>query len=185
MKKPPLKIDKSWTLFLDRDGTINKKLEGDYVKKWEEFEFLPNTLTGIEKLSELFGKIIIITNQQGIGKKIMTEDELNFIHAKMLDEIFYNNGRIDKIYFCPELASENSYRRKPNTGMAEEAKAEFPDIDFSSSVMVGDSISDMKFGKNLGMKTVFIDNNDNVQSQHPELIDYIYEDLLQFYKAVK
>lgn len=185
MKKPPLKIDKSWTLFLDRDGTINKKLEGDYVKKWEDFEFLPNVIHGLEKLSELFGNIIIITNQQGIGKNLMTEDELNFIHSKMLDEIFYNNGRIDKIYFCPALASENCERRKPNTGMADEAKTEFPDIDFSRSVMVGDSISDMKFGKNKNMMTVFITDKLDVEKYDPNLIDYIFKDLLQFYTAVK
>jgi histidinol-phosphate phosphatase family protein len=185
MNKLSLKIDKSWTLFLDRDGTINKKLEGDYVKKWEEFEFLPNVLIGLEKLSELFGHILIITNQQGVGKKIMSEDELSLIHAKMMDEIFYNQGRIDKIYFCPALVSENSENRKPESGMGLEAKKDFPDIDFSLSFMVGDSLSDMKFGKSLGMRTVFIANDESIQNRHPELIDHVFEDLLQFYNAVK
>jgi histidinol-phosphate phosphatase family protein len=184
MKKIPFKVDKSWTLFLDRDGTINKKLEDDYVKKWDEFEFLPNALIAIEKLSEIFGNIIIITNQQCIGKKLLTEDELNLIHAKMLDEIFYNNGRIDKIYYCPALVSENSTHRKPNTGMAYDAKIDFPEIDFTRSFMVGDSFSDMKFGKNLDMKTVFIINKDK-KNDFIELRDYIFEDLLQFYEAVK
>jgi histidinol-phosphate phosphatase family protein len=184
MKKIPFKVDKSWTLFLDRDGTINKKLEDDYVKKWDEFEFLPNALKAIEKLSEIFGRIVIITNQQCIGKKLLTEDELNFIHAKMLDEIYYYKGRIDKIYYSPALVSENSSHRKPNTGMALDAKIDFPEIDFTRSFMVGDSFSDMKFGKNLDMKTVFIINKDK-KNDFIELRDYTFEDLLQFYEAVK
>ena len=70
------KIDNSWTLFLDRDGVINRKLEGDYVKTIEEFEFLPNSLKAIVAFSNYFHKIIVVTNQQGISKKLMTENDL-------------------------------------------------------------------------------------------------------------
>ena len=151
------KTDSSWTLFLDRDGVINKRLIGDYVKTIAEFELIDGVAEAIAKASGIFGKIVVVTNQQGIGKGIMTARNLSDIHAYCLQMINEAGGRIDGFYFAPELANAGSALRKPDTGMALQAKAEFPEIDFSKSVMVGDSVSDMQFGKNLGMKTVFVE----------------------------
>jgi len=151
-----MQIDKSWTLFLDRDGVINKKIDNDYVKAWEQFEFLPGVIEALKILSAKFGKIIIVTNQQGVGKQLMSEDDLHAIHKKMIIDIEKAGGRIDKIYFAPQLKSENSDYRKPAIGMALQAQKEFTDIDFSKSIMVGDSYHDMQFGKKAGMTTVFI-----------------------------
>jgi len=150
------KIDNSWTLFLDRDGVINRKIEGNYVKTIEEFEFLPNSLEAIVTFSNYFHKIIVVTNQQGISKKLITEDDLSKIHNHLIKEVEKLNGRIDAIYHAPQLESENSIMRKPNTGMAYLAQKEFPSIDFSKSIMLGDSISDMEFAENLGMNGLFI-----------------------------
>ena len=144
------KIDKSWTLFLDRDGVINQKRENDYVKNWDEFIFLDSAVQAICKLSSLFGKIIVVTNQRGVGKGIMTELDLILIHKKMVDCIKANSGRIDEIYFCTEV-SEYAECRKPNIGMAEKAKKDFPEINFKKSIMIGDSISDLQFGFKLDM----------------------------------
>lgn len=155
------KIDNSWTLFLDRDGVINRKLEGDYVKTIEEFEFFPNSLEAIVAFSNYFHKIIVVTNQQGISKKLMTEDDLSKVHNHLLKEVEKLNGRIDAIYHAPQLESENSIMRKPNTGMAYLAQKEFPSIEFSKSIMVGDSISDMEFAKNVGMNGLFIGKSNN------------------------
>ena len=151
-----MQIDKSWTLFLDRDGVINKKIDNDYVKAWEQFEFLPGVIEALKILSAKFGKIIIVTNQQGVGRQLMSEDDLHAIHKKMIIDIEKAGGRIDKIYFAPQLKSENSDYRKPAIGMALQAQKEFTDIDFSKSIMVGDSYHDMQFGKKAGMTTVFI-----------------------------
>ena len=150
------KIDTSWTLFLDRDGVINKKLEGDYVKIIDEFEFLPYALEAIKLFSSRFHKVVIVTNQQGINKRLMTEDDLHKVHQYLLQEVQNFGGRIDAIYHAPQLADENSMMRKPNIGMALQAKEEFPSIDFKKSIMIGDSISDMKFAKNLNMFGIFI-----------------------------
>lgn len=152
-----MKVDNSWTLFLDRDGVINKKIENNYVKCWEEFEFICGSLEAIGNLSKKFGKIIIVTNQRGIGKGLMAESDLFFIHDKMLSEIKKNHGHIDKIYFCADI-SEKSQNRKPNIGMALMAKIDFPEIEFNKSVIIGDSESDIQFGKRLGMKTILIQN---------------------------
>jgi histidinol-phosphate phosphatase family protein len=151
-----LNINKDWTLFLDRDGVINKKLENDYVKHWIEFEFLDGSLDALKYLNGVFGHIIVVTNQQGIGKRIYRTEDLELIHKNMQYEIVFHGGRIDKVYFSPHLAAENHPSRKPGIGMAIQAKEEFPQINFEKSMMVGDSMSDMAFGRKAGMKTVFI-----------------------------
>ena len=150
-------IDLSWTLFLDRDGVINRKREADYVKHWGEFEFLPGALEGIRELAGIFGKLLIVTNQRGVGRGIMKETDLIDIHAKMMDEIENDGGRIDQIYYCTNLV-ENDVEgcRKPQIGMALKAKADFPEIEFKRSIIIGDSLSDMEFGKNAGMITAFV-----------------------------
>jgi len=150
------KIDTSWTLFLDRDGVINKKLDGDYVKTIDEFEFLPYALEAIKLFSRRFHRVVIVTNQQGISKRLMTEDDLHKVHQHILQEVQNFGGRIDAIYHAPQLVEENSTFRKPNIGMALQAKEEFPSIDFKKSIMVGDSISDMEFAKNTNMFAVLI-----------------------------
>jgi histidinol-phosphate phosphatase family protein len=139
------------TLFLDRDGVINKLRLNDYVKNWDEFEFLPGILETLCLLSKRFKRIIVVTNQRGIGKGLMTENMLQDIHKKMIAAIENAGGRIDRIYYCTAI-SENDPDRKPNTGMALQAKRDFPDIDFSKSIMVGDSESDEIFAQRAGMK---------------------------------
>lgn len=159
MKITDLNIDRSWTLFLDRDGVINRRLVDDYVKSWDEFEFLPGVLESIAQFSEWFGRIVIVTNQQGVGKKLMSEGDLHDIHNQMVSSILKAGGRIDKIYFCPHLKQDNPSCRKPEPGMGLEAQKDFPEIDFLKSMMVGDSISDMEFGRTLNMFNVFVSEN--------------------------
>ena len=148
-------IDKSWTLFLDRDGVINEERPGEYVLKWNEFVFSEGTLTALKILATRFERIILITNQRGIGKELMTHDDLKTIHNEMQKEIFAAGGRIDQIYYCGEIDSK-SFHRKPNPGMALQASKDFTEIDFSKSIMVGNKPSDMRFGRSVGMVTVFI-----------------------------
>ncbi|MEI8389946.1 MAG: HAD family hydrolase [bacterium] len=149
-----LNIDKSWTLFLDRDGVINKRLVDDYVKNISEFEFLTGVPEAIKKFSDVFGRIFIVTNQRGIARKIMTENDLELVHGFMIDGINNSGGRIDKIYFCPHDRGENCGCRKPEIGSALKAKQDFPEVDFKKSIMVGDTSSDIQFGKNAGMYAI-------------------------------
>ncbi len=148
------------SLFLDRDGTLNERLPGAYVRSWEEFRFLPGVLDALRFLSGRFDRMFIVTNQQGIGKGVMTVEELEVVHANMLREIEHAGGRIDGVYFCPDLASVAGNCRKPGPAMALRAKADFPEIDFSQSVMVGDSAEDIAFGRRLGMYTVLIEGKE-------------------------
>lgn len=177
----PFKIDKSWTLFLDRDGVINLHYPNDYVKSWQEFIFLEGVLDAIRDLSHLFKRVIVITNQQGVGKKLMSATDLEFIHKKMRQEIKKNGGAIHAIYTATKLKSEKNNMRKPNPDMALQARRDFEGLDFSKSVMVGDSLSDMQFGKNLGMKTVFISNEKHTH----ELADWVSSSLSEFADLIK
>jgi D-glycero-D-manno-heptose 1,7-bisphosphate phosphatase len=149
-------VDNSWTLFLDRDGVINERIMDGYVQSVSEFKFLPGTLDSICKLSQYFQFVIVVTNQQGIGKKQMTSCNLSDIHAYMLEKVKVQGGRIDAVFYAPELKSDPSHTRKPKPDLALQAKKEYPSIDFEKSIMVGDTDSDIMFGKNLGMKTVRI-----------------------------
>ncbi len=152
-----LKIDKTWTLFLDRDGVINKKIENDYVRNWEQFEFLPGVLEALKILNSLFGRIVIVTNQRGVGRGLMTIKDLENIHERML-YIFKKEGiKVDKIYYCPhDNSREVCNCRKPDVGMALQAKEDFPEIVFEKSIMIGDSISDVEFGNRLKMKSFLV-----------------------------
>ncbi len=177
-------FDASWTLFLDRDGVINTKVENDYIKRWNDFHFIPGVLVSMPILRKKFNRILIVTNQQGIGKGLFTEMDLSVIHTKMQTEFMNSGGAIDKVYYCPALHAENSVYRKPNIGMALQAKVDFPEIDFSKSVMVGDSISDMEFGKNAGMKTVYI-NSTKIKNTQANLIDWVFTSLEDFTKSLE
>ncbi|MFC2106894.1 D-glycero-alpha-D-manno-heptose-1,7-bisphosphate 7-phosphatase [Bacteroidota bacterium] len=174
-----LTFDNSWTLFLDRDGVINKQLPGEYVTSWNEFEFIKGVPDAFKIFSKIFDKIIVITNQQGIGKGLMTENQLQAVHENMIKEIERAGGRIDAVYFSPYMAKDNHPSRKPNTGMAEIAKNEFPEIDFDKTIMVGDSVKDMEFGKNLNMYTVFIKSNDE-EKPSQKIVDETFETLFDF-----
>lgn len=176
-----LNIDKQWSLFLDRDGVINKKLENDYVKHWIEFEFLDGAIDALKFLNSRFGHIVVVTNQQGIGKRLYRVEDLELIHKNMLYEIVFHGGRIDQVYFSPHLASENHPSRKPGIGMAIKAREDFPQIDFAKSLMVGDSLSDMQFGRSAGMKTVFISG----EKKNDDSIDFCFSSLNDFVVALQ
>ncbi|MBS1656397.1 MAG: HAD-IIIA family hydrolase, partial [Bacteroidetes bacterium] len=106
LKQAPLQlnnIDKSWTLFLDRDGVINHEKKDDYILNWGEFEFYDGVKEAIAKFSGLFGKIIIVSNQRGVGKGLMTEGDLTHLHQQMVAEITAAGGRVDHIYYCTSM----------------------------------------------------------------------------------
>ncbi|MCS6933757.1 MAG: HAD-IIIA family hydrolase [Chitinophagales bacterium] len=187
MKTPlrELPIDKTWTLFLDRDGVINLHYPNDYVKSWEEFFFLEGVLDALKDLALVFRRIIVVTNQQGVGKGLMSRDDLDHIHAEMLREVRKYGGRIHAIYAATDLAeADTRHLRKPATGMAKQAKRDFPEITFAKSIMVGDSATDMQFGKNAGMITVYVGDVHKLQSHELSLVDYYCESLYDFARQV-
>lgn len=141
-------------LFIDRDGVINRLRENDYVKKISEFELLPEVIPALEILSRKFRYLFVVTNQQGIGKGLMT-DSIETIHNHFL-QLLPEPLRPHRIYHCPHLKTEGCVCRKPMPGMALMAKNDFPEIQLGDSFMIGDSESDMEFGRNAGMQVLQI-----------------------------
>lgn len=184
-----LKIDRGWALFLDRDGVINRRLKDDYVKNWSEFQFMDGVLEIMPELCELFDYIIVVTNQQGVGKGHMSEEQLNTIHEKMKQSVEQAGGRIDLILACPDLSAKEPNCRKPHPAMGYRAREKFPEIDFRKSIMVGDSITDIQFGENLGMKTVWVHGKEDEYHRLRKLdgqirIDYRLNSLAQLTQIV-
>ena len=161
------------TLFLDRDGVINIKLDGQYVKNTDEFEFMIGAEMAISKLSKIFNRILIVTNQQGIAKGIMSDNDLDVLHEHMLFEIKKNGGVIDKIYYCPHLATESCNCRKPNPGLIQQAMIDFPKIKLAQSYLIGDSDTDIIAGNKMGLITVKVDNEYTLSKWCDELFSVI------------
>ncbi len=172
-------IDKTWTLFLDRDGVINGERKDEYVLRLEDFIFLDGTLQALKILNEVFGITVIVTNQRGVSRGLMTLDDLHRIHQHMMQQIQTAGGRIDKIYYCTD-SDDDSPNRKPQPGMAFQAKQDYPHIDFHKSFMVGNKLTDMQFGRAIGSKTIFTaTTNPEIPFPHP-LIDAKFNNLLCF-----
>ncbi len=144
-------------VFLDRDGVINRKLENDYVKKWDEFCFLPGVFEAIKTIREKGYLVIVVTNQRGIAKGFMTEKDLEEIHQKMQKELETHGAQVDDIFFCPHDISDNCNCRKPKPGMLIQAQNKW-DIDFTQSYIIGDSNSDIEAGHQVGCQGILTTN---------------------------
>lgn len=174
-------VNRQWSLFLDRDGVINERIIGSYVSDTKQFIIKDDFLSAIKILRPLFGYIFVVTNQQGIGKGLMTEDNLHDIHDYLKNIMQKEDVFLDGIYHCPHLETENCDCRKPNIGMAEQIKRDFPTVNFKKSVMVGDALSDILFGKRCGMVTAFIGDEMPDPKMDAHLMpDYFCQNLLEF-----
>lgn len=143
-------------VFLDRDGVLNRKMpEGGYLTESTHFEWLPGAEEAIARMNHARLTVIVVTSQRGIALGLLGHQELQRIHAKMLDDLATHGAHLDAIYYCPHDRGECECR-KPATGLFEQALHQFPGANSQNSVVIGDSLSDIVAGKRLGMKTVFI-----------------------------
>lgn len=172
-------LNKYKTLFLDRDGVINVERKNDYVKNISEFVFEEKATEALNILSQIFDRMLIVTNQRGVGRSVMSQSDLDSVHRYLRDELQKINVEIDKIYTCTDLTPD-SINRKPNVGMAFQAVHDFPDIDFSSSVMVGNSKSDIEFGRKLGMFTVLVGQKYPQDNEIYKNINAYFSNLYEF-----
>ena len=176
-------INKDWTLFLDRDGVINHEKHKDYIHTWDEFIFYEGVKEAISIFSKKFKHIIIVTNQKGVGKGVTKLHNLHTIHTNMQKEMEDSGGKIDAVYFCPDL-DEASPNRKPNPGMGLQAVQDFPTINLFKAIMVGNTLSDMEFGRNLGIYTIFLPTTRPEVDVKDNRIDAVYNSLIEFAKAL-
>lgn len=154
-------LDASWTLFLDRDGVINERIFGAYILRKSDFKFKEGVLEVSSELFGRFSKVFVVTNQQCIGKGLVPSNTIDLIHLWMCEQFQNCGATVDQVFVAPELNDENTTHRKPSVKMGLMAKEDYPDVDFSKSIMVGDTDSDIEFGKRLGMKTVLVTSDES------------------------
>lgn len=153
------------TVFVDRDGVLNRKaLPGQYVASVSEFQVLEGVPEAIGKLNRAGIRVIVVSNQRGIARGVLTEENLRGIHAELKRVLGERGAHLDGIYYCPH-DGKNCTCRKPLRGMYDQAVADFPGIEPATSVMIGDSLGDIQFGRNVGMSTIFIEGD--VRTQDP------------------
>lgn len=146
--------------FLDRDGTINRKAPaGDYIKSPAELELLPRAAAGVRRLNERGVKVIVVTNQRSIARRLMTDRDLAAVHDHLQAELARQGARIDAILYCPH---DNGVCdcRKPGVGMFLAARAADPSLDFARAAVVGDSDTDVAAGRALAMTTVLLSGSE-------------------------
>jgi histidinol-phosphate phosphatase family protein len=175
-------INSAWALFIDRDGVVNEEKTDNYIHTWDEFQFYEGVKEAFQIFNNKFGVIVMVTNQRGVAKGLTKLKDLHLIHRNMVQEIEDAGGRIDRIYVCTEMESAN---RKPNPGMGLQALEDFKKIDLSKSIMVGNTLSDMKFGRNLGVKmNIFLPTTRKEVDVEDPAIDLVFSDLISFAKAL-
>jgi D-glycero-D-manno-heptose 1,7-bisphosphate phosphatase len=151
------------TVFLDRDGVLNEKMpEGKYVTRQEEFRLLPLVPQAIAHLNQAGLRVILVSNQRGIALGLYTSEDVNAIHAQLQSTLRSHGAHLDGIYYCPH-DKRSCECRKPLPGLFNQALLNFPDIQAEQSVMIGDSLSDMEFGRRLGMTCIFIEGDPEVR----------------------
>lgn len=183
-RKPILRpiFDKSWTLFLDRDGVINveyPQTDSRRVVAWSDFVLARGVLPALQKLSQIFGRIVVVTTQRAVGRGLMSLETLEWMHRRLVAIVQAAGGRIDRIYASTD-ADHHSYYHKPNPGLAHLAQKDFPEIRFEKSVMVGNTLPDMQFGRGLGMYTVWVKTAQfwgEVEPPDPEWADEVHPSL--------
>ena len=147
-------------VFLDKDGTISKDV--GYLDDPAKLEVFPYSAKAIKMLNDAGFKVIVVSNQAGIARGLLTEDTLQAIDKKIHKIILNSGGVIDAIYYCPHHPEHGIHpfkkqceNRKPNPGMLLRGKKEF-DLDMSKSYLIGDKLSDIEAGYNAGVKTILV-----------------------------
>lgn len=172
----------SKAVFLDRDGTVIE--EKDFIRTPEEIEFVPGSIEAIKLLRNLGYKIVVVSNQSGIGRGILTEKIVTDVNASFLRRLEDEDAAADALYFCPHHPDDNCDCRKPKTGMIERAVGELG-LDLENAVVIGDKLADVKLGKNIGATTVLVLTGhgrkvlDELTDSNPdEKPDFVAENLL-------
>ncbi len=181
-------------IFLDRDGTINE--EAEFLSSPADVRLIPGAAEAIHEANELGVKVVIVTNQSGIARGLLTEEQLESIHEKLIGLLLESAATIDAIYFCPHHPDfgEPRYRkecdcRKPRTGMLVQAAREH-NIDLKHSFVIGDKLIDMQTGNNAGATTILVltgygKRELGLCDRDHARIDYVAEDLRDAIRYVK
>lgn len=143
-------------VFLDRDGVINKSPgKKRYIMEPEEFKFLPGVLPALRRLKKTGRRILLVSNQAGVGRGLFTQNQLKEVTRKMLEGVREHGGRINAVYYCTHTPEQRCRCRKPRTGLLRKAARRWT-INLKKSVVVGDNGTDIEMGQSAGCKTVLV-----------------------------
>jgi D-glycero-D-manno-heptose 1,7-bisphosphate phosphatase len=147
-------------VFLDRDGTLN--IDVGYPSRYDQIDVYPQSFEAVKRLNKEGLLAVVVTNQSGIGRGLLTEEDLKDIHARLAASFIRREARLDAIYYCPHYALSEDLRyrkecdcRKPKPGLARQAAADLG-IDLASSYMIGDKTEDIIFAMNIGAVPVLV-----------------------------
>lgn len=163
-----ISLDSTFGLLLDRDGVLNRRLSGRYVTTPDELEILPGVGEALATLARWVGPMVVVTNQQGIGKGLMTGADLARVHDALIAKLGEHGVTLAGIHHCPHLDEDRCRCRKPAPGLVEAAARDHPGLDPRRSVMVGDSAADVALGHAVGAVTVFVRNADDDRDPPPD-----------------
>jgi len=175
-------------VFLDRDGTINEEV--NYLDNLSELRLIPGAGEGIRLLNQAGFPVVVITNQSGVARGFFPMAFVETVHQRMSEMLRERGASIDAFYFCPHHPeagrpplNKKCQCRKPGTGMIRMASSQL-DLDIPASIMVGDSLSDLKTAWNSGMRSILVLTGhgrktlENLQKEELRRIDCIAPDLL-------
>ncbi len=176
---------RDWCLFVDRDGVINRRVVGDYVRRWQDFEWLPGARRALGELRRWVPHLVVVTNQQGVGKGLMSLDDVAGIHRRIQTELESEDAVIDAFQVCPHLESACCACRKPKPGLVLEWLEQHHRTDASLSIMVGDSRSDQELAGNVATATGgCVSIAVGLQSADDPPADAVFDSLWDFAVAV-
>jgi D-glycero-D-manno-heptose 1,7-bisphosphate phosphatase len=169
--------------FLDRDGVVIEN-RSDYVKSVKEVSYIDRSLVALRMLASTMGKIALVTNQSPVGRGIITQEDVDEINSTIITQVQLEGGRIDGVYVCPHRPNQNCKCRKPETGLLEQGLKQLEIIVPENCVMIGDNVSDVFAGKEMGMKSILLlsgvtDREQALALSEDTDVD-VYDDLLNF-----
>jgi len=173
-------------LLLDRDGTINKKSKkGRYIENWNDFKFIKSSLNALIKLSKDNFEFIIITNQAGIARKMITKKKLDYIHKKMKDYLLTKGVKIKDILVSPDMWNTNSYTRKPAPGLFFEVSKKY-NLNLKKCIYLGDDIRDCKAAYNAGSASIYLGDKVDLKNLAKEMYPIgVFKNMLQSINSIK
>jgi D-glycero-D-manno-heptose 1,7-bisphosphate phosphatase len=163
-------LEKQKIVILDRDGTLIENI--DYLKDENLIRFLPNCIETLKFLNRLNYHLFVVTNQSGIGRGLISKEQYDRVTSKIRSEFLLNDVRIVDIKHCPHTPEDNCRCRKPKSALGSEIIEQY-DVEISRSFVIGDSFSDIDFGKSIKFKTILINNHETYLNADYKLYNWL------------
>lgn len=163
-------------IFLDRDGTLNEHVE--YIHERDKFQMIPGAIEALKRLKEHGFRLIVVTNQPGIGMGYFSKEDFFILNRELLKRCRAEGVTLDRVYFCPHTDNDRCGCRKPGTALIERAVSDL-NIDLDRSFVIGDMTGDLMLAKNAGCRSILVRTGmGGADQRYPVTPDYIADDIL-------